>query len=286
MQPTISIIIPTYNASSTIRNLLTSCTNQTYKNIEIIIIDGASKDDTIQIVQEFSPHIAKIITEKDKGIYDAMNKGINNSTGEWILFMGADDILSNNNIINEIFSKKDYSKYELVYGRVKIMGYKQILGDETTAEKIIENNIPHQAIFYNKKVFQIIGNYNLKYKILADYELNYRIFQNTSIHKLFIPIIVSEYNKKGMSNYTLDEAFYVDMLDNLTKNNVYTIFNPNIQQYIFFSGVINILKKQYFIGIKKVFHAIIYSKRKIFTSLLFIRIILKMLGIGNKLKYV
>src|SRR2546426_834552 len=102
-QPLLSIVIVVYNAGSTLKHAIESVLNQTYKNIELIIIDGGSNDNTLQIINNYSSQIGYFISEKDNGIYDAMNKGILAAKGDWILFLGADDILYRPDIITDIF---------------------------------------------------------------------------------------------------------------------------------------------------------------------------------------
>lgn len=286
MLPKISILIPTYNTEATIETLLKSIINQTYSNIEIGIIDGGSIDNTLSIVEKYKKHINFIISEKDFGIYDAMNKGIAKAEGDWLLFMGADDYLFNQNILETIFLNQNHEGYLLLYGKVKVKDSKQVIGEETSMKGILNYNIPHQAIFYNRKIFETIGKYNLRYKILADYDLNYRVFCSIETKTKFINKIISTYNKKGVSNYTLDEAFYFDTLnDLLTKKNL-SKQNPQIQQFVFYTGIILLMKRQVLSGSKNIIHAIIFGNKKIARLYLLARVLLKILGVGKKLRYV
>ena len=113
----ISIITISYNSASTIRSTLNSVINQTYKNVEHIVVDGGSIDNTIEICNNY-PHISKIISEKDKGVYDAFNKGLSMSTGEIIGFLNSDDIFDNNDTLRIIVD--EFNKdIDAVFGNLK-----------------------------------------------------------------------------------------------------------------------------------------------------------------------
>src|SRR5690606_10153742 len=113
-QPLISIIIPTYNSAKTLRQALTSVVGQTYKKIEVLIIDGCSNDDTLVIVQSYAAEDSRLkwVTEPDNGIYDAMNKGIQLAKGEWLYFLGSDDKLHDEYVLEKIFQNSLSENFE------------------------------------------------------------------------------------------------------------------------------------------------------------------------------
>ena len=113
----ISIITISFNAKATIEKTLQSVANQSYKNIEHIIVDGGSKDNTLEICNSF-PHVSKIISEPDKGVYDAFNKGLKLATGDIIGFLNADDIFFNENSVQEIAKAFSENKTHIVYGNL------------------------------------------------------------------------------------------------------------------------------------------------------------------------
>lgn len=212
--PLISIIIPTLNNAHTIKSTIQSVIEQSYKNIEIIIIDGGSDDGTTDIIKEYQATIKFLSSEKDKGIYDAMNKGINQSNGEWLLFLGGDDRLYDDTIFKEIFSN-DISDYHLVYGDVEYdnnRNHKASFGSLL----FLKNTIHQQGAFFNKKCFDNF-KFNTNYKILADYELNLLLYKKQLPVKK-INCVISKCGSKGISkNVTL--ALYREELK--IKNSIF-----------------------------------------------------------------
>ena len=120
-KPLITIITVVYNGEDTIENTIKSVVNQTYSNIEYIIVDGGSTDRTLDIIHQYSAHIKHVISEPDHGIYDAMNKGITIATGEWINFLNSGDSFSSPEILDKIFSNKSYNGTDIIYGNASSM---------------------------------------------------------------------------------------------------------------------------------------------------------------------
>ncbi|MDX2195988.1 MAG: glycosyltransferase family 2 protein [Cytophagales bacterium] len=207
-----SIVIPTYNAAPVIENCLKSIEKQTYKEVECIIVDGCSKDDTMKIVQAYQksfPHIQSI-SEKDYGIYDAMNKGISMCTGDYVLFLGSDDLLCSDDVliaVNEHIIQNN--KPDIIYGNVYNKHEKSIYYGEMNAEKLLKSNFPHQAMFYKRDIFRS-KKYNLKYPILADYHLNIVLYTTANIKFSYIDKIITIYNDHGTSYRTIDFEFLTD----------------------------------------------------------------------------
>ena len=205
-----SIIIPTFNSSDFITRCLESISRQTFKNYEVIILDGLSYDNTMEIVQSFQNKTSRfrIISEKDKGIYDAMNKGIVMAQGEWLYFMGSDDVFYNENVLSSIST--ELSEHDVVYGKVYGKSLGGNYGSEFSLKKIYFRNIAHQGIFFKKNVFSITGLFDLKYKVWSDWDHNLKWFLNPVIKKKFINLIVSNYADGGFSSNRKDIAFEKD----------------------------------------------------------------------------
>ncbi len=211
--PLVSIVTVVYNAEEHIEETIKSIINQTYYNIEYIIIDGGSTDKTKSIINKYTDRIDYFISEPDKGIYDAMNKGIKIATGEWINFMNAGDTFYNSNVLQSIFSRKDTYKYKLIYGNVnafhKEYGINKIVGREMDVNDIyMKMPTSHQAIFCNSQAFKEIGVYNTDYKVIGDYEWFVRFYKKYRGKELwYINIIISNYSIEGFSTQnTLSSA--------------------------------------------------------------------------------
>lgn len=210
--PLISIIIPTYNSEKTISESIKSILKQSFDDYEILIMDGVSSDHTISIVQEFNDSRIKIFSEKDSGVYDAMNKGIKKAESKWIYFLGSDDTLfSPNTLLNVIHHLNDNNEeIDFYYGCIHSEKYGEKYDGVFTREKILSKNIGHQAIFFNKNIFSKLGTYNLKYKILADYDFNLRAILNKNIRTKYIDEIIANYNTGGLSDCIIDIDFRND----------------------------------------------------------------------------
>lgn len=205
--PLVSIIIPTFNSAATLHLCLNSILDQTFKNLEVIIVDGCSKDETSKIVEEFKRQDPRIqwYSEHDNGIYHAMNKGIKKARGNWILFLGSDDTLYSIATLGELYELLD--GFDVVYGNVLSTRFNGIYDGEFTREKIVEKNICHQAILFKKEVFKKVGSFNLKYRSHADWDHNLKWFLSDKIKKKYVQIIISNYADGGFSS-TNDDVFF------------------------------------------------------------------------------
>ncbi len=213
--PVFSIIIPTYNCEGTIKKCLYSVLCQTFTNIEIIIVDGFSIDETLSIVNSIKDYRIKILSESDKGIYDAMNKGIKLAKGEWTYFLGSDDSLYDEEILEYIFTNFNDKNYDVVYGNVLMTETNKIYDGVFNSEKIQTITLCHQAIFYRKKVHYDLGLYNIKYKVLADHDLNLKWFFSKKHKHIYVDKIIANYSINGYSSIVKDTVFYDELPEKL-----------------------------------------------------------------------
>lgn len=211
-KPFLSIIIPTYNSGQTIRRALDSITGQTFKDFEVLVMDGQSTDDTVRIVEaykKYHSHI-KIFSERDKGVYEAMNKGIELSRGEWLYFLGSDDFLYQTNTIEEFSKLDNLVEVDVCYGNVYYTYTRALYNGKFDFQKLIKRNICHQAIFFRKEVFDKIGKFNLKYRIHADWDHNIRWFYSSKIVSKYVDLTFATFTHGGISSLYKDKIFERD----------------------------------------------------------------------------
>ena len=204
-QKLLSIIIVTFNAEKYIEKTLKSIVGQKESDIELIIIDGESKDKTMEICDRYKESIDIILSESDSGIYDAMNKGIAISSAKYVYFIGAGDTMLPD-VLSQI-KKELQSNIEIIYGKCYFDSDKNIYGEEMSLRKLMFKNICHQGMFIQKKLFNQVGYYDLKYIALADWWWNIIVFYNKSITKKFVPIVIASYAGGGFSEVNKDTEF-------------------------------------------------------------------------------
>jgi glycosyltransferase involved in cell wall biosynthesis len=213
----ISVIVPCLNAGATIANCINSILMQEYSNFEIIVIDGLSTDETINIVNRLiADGDHKIISGKDDGIYDAINKGIDMASGDYLIVLGSDDVFYDNKVLNRVFLS-DFKYADLIYGNVIFKSTNAIYDGKFNIIKLMTKNICHQSIFYHKSVYEKLGKYDTKYKALADVLFNIRCFESGDITIRYIDEIISIYNDKGYSSTHSDTAYWENLTENLKK---------------------------------------------------------------------
>lgn len=207
----ISLITATYNSASSIASAITSLKQQNFQNVEWIIVDGASKDETVTIIKNGFNGNLKITSEKDSGIYDALNKGIAMATGDIVGFMHSDDFLASNDILSKIITVFQEKKVDGVYGDLQYV-------DKENTSKIIrywkskaftpkllnQGWMPaHPTLFLKKEVYEKHGLFNLDYKIAADYDFMLRIFKEPDLKFKYLPEVITKMRVGGASNRSL-----------------------------------------------------------------------------------
>ena len=204
----LSVIIPTFNSGAVIKKALDSIVCQTFADWEVLVMDGASTDNTLEVARSFGDNRIRFFSEPDKGIYDAMNKGIKTAQGEWLYFLGSDDWLLNKEVLQSVFSD-DIDQYDVVYGDVVAEHLLPCHKGEWSVEKINYNRC-HQAIFYKASAFSKNGLYDIKYPILADYAFNLKWFLKGNLKSNYIKREIAHFSEDGISNRVVDEAFMRD----------------------------------------------------------------------------
>lgn len=215
---TISFIIATFNAGKTLKRCLDSIVSQLNSETELILVDGGSKDDTNEIIDSYGDKIAVHISEPDKGIYDAWNKGVKLSSGKWVGFIGADDVLlpnAVNSYLQVIKSTRDIDSYDYICAHNEYAdkdgNVLQVIGAPAEWSKMRRGMVAaHVASLHNKhNLFETIGGYDLQFLICADYDLLLR--KRNKLRSLFIDTTIARMQTGGMSFSVaaLKEAFHI-----------------------------------------------------------------------------
>lgn len=205
----VSIITPSFNSERTIRDTIESVLNQTYKNIEYIIIDGGSTDRTVDIIREYVPRFCgrlRYISEADKGIYNAMNKGIKLSHGFLIGIINSDDFYEKD-AVQTIVEHMNSETYQVIYGYCNVLNkYDRIKYVFTSSHKELSKGmIPHQTCFVTRKTYYRYGLFLEWFKIAGDYELMLR-FRDKKVQFTQIKSILANFREGGVST-TNDRTF-------------------------------------------------------------------------------
>ena len=227
----VSIITISFNTENTIEKTLQSVAYQSYKNIEHIIVDGGSKDNTLEICNSFS-HISKIISEPDNGVYDAFNKGLELATGDVVGFLNADDIFYNENSVQEIANIFLNNETDIVYGNLDYVNREgKVIRNWTSRpyEKglIKKAWMPAHPTFYCKKeVYDRLGIYNDSFKIGGDFELCLRFLEVNKVPSFYLNKKLVKMLIGGISNSGLKSKWtiYKEELRAFKINKVYV--NP------------------------------------------------------------
>jgi glycosyltransferase involved in cell wall biosynthesis len=213
--PLISVITPTFNSGPKIAATVASVLSQQKGLYEFLVIDGGSTDDTLARLRAQGPAL-RYLSEPDEGIYDAMNKGVRLTSGMYLCFLGAGDRLLPGVLeavaaeIRKLPCQGQTSRPTLLYGNVNWSCYSRAYDGRFNRSKLRRRNICHQAIFYQRSVFERLGFYNTKYRSFADWEFNIRCFNDRGVRKRYIPLRIASYEGGGKSATTPDLAFCAD----------------------------------------------------------------------------
>ena len=233
MGPTFSVITVCFNSQKTIRQTIQSVLSQKYKNYEYILIDGGSSDNTVKIISEYKSPKIKMISEKDKGLYDAMNKGIKLSKGKFICILNSDDHYVNENVLfnvqKSLEDRTDIALSDISFFKStgnKLVNTRKVKSSWFHPKKLKWGWMPpHPGMFIKKDIFKEYGNYSLDYQIAADFEFVVRIFNDNKlkyIHLNFISVNMSEggLSTKGInSNLKITSEMYKACKQNNIKTN-------------------------------------------------------------------
>jgi len=212
----ITVITPVFNGQETIKSCIESVLTQNYSDKEYIIVDGGSTDRTVDILKGYSDKMVKWISEKDKGLYDAFNKGIMMATGDVVCFLCADDMYEHKNVLQKIADTfSAHPKTDMAYGDIiyvdknDLSKIKRYWKSSPFKPGLFKKGWlpPNTALFIRRKVFLQHGFFSLDYKMAGDYEMQYRFFEKLRIHSFYISDIMVRMRSGGMSNSGLQGMY-------------------------------------------------------------------------------
>ena len=207
----ISIITAVFNAADTIEDCLKSLHSQSHKEIEHIIIDGASTDGTLEVIRHYAGSIARIVSEPDRGLYDALNKGISLATGNVVGVLHSDDIYADNNVLSKVAAVFEDESVDSSYGDLQYVGREnpdKIIRHWkscTYNDKLFRRGWmpPHPTFFVRREIYQRHGLFNLDLGTAADYELMLRFLLRYGISTQYIPEVLVKMRTGGKSNASI-----------------------------------------------------------------------------------
>lgn len=229
--PKVSIITINFNDSKGLEKTILSVRSQLFRNYEHIIIDGGSKDDSKFIIEKYKDGFSKWVSESDKGIYDAQNKGIKFAKGEYCLFLNSGDYLAEENVLDKIWIGSSYS-HDILYGDMFVPTKNGKLRRLYQAKNmnlyhLFKDTIWHPSSFIRRELFQKIGLYSLNYKICSDYEFWMKAFKLKYKFK-YIHIPISVFNEDGLSSKTENQRFVQEERKKIQKE-----FSPISLYYLY-----------------------------------------------------
>ena len=226
----VSIITVTYNSDQYLEDCIVSVINQSYKNIEYIIIDGKSIDKTISIIKKYEHQIHKWVSESDKGMYDAINKGMEMCSGDIIGILNSDDIFDNKDVISEIVKAFSENNVDSIYGDLEYVDpdntnkiYRTWKGKSYKRNLFLKGWMPaHPTFYFKRALFEKYGGYENHFYTAADYELMARYLFKNNATSYYLPKLIVKMRRGGQSNSDLRTRFRANRRDYLAmkKNNI------------------------------------------------------------------
>tara|TARA_B100001248_G_C27281930_1_gene408141 strand:- start:93 stop:869 length:777 start_codon:yes stop_codon:yes gene_type:complete len=255
----ISIITVCYNSSTTIRDTIVSVLNQDYNDIEYIIVDGLSSDNTLEIVHEYRDKIKEIISEEDAGLYDAMNKGLMCAAGRIIGFLNSDDIYASASVLTDVVNTFKKQGTDSVYGNLVYVDKinTNIVKRQWTFTNSINASFksgwhpPHPSLFIRKEIYLKHGNFDINLRLAADFDLMLRFLEYYKVTTFYLPQLIVKMRLGGESNNSFKNIIFqnIEIMHSFKKYNIK--INPYL--YLFkriVPKILNLLKIKIFYRIR------------------------------------
>ncbi|ANP63466.1 glycosyltransferase family 2 protein [Vibrio alginolyticus] len=227
----VSIITATYNSSETIIDTLKSLEQQSYPDIEYIIVDGASKDNTLEVVRQNCTRVSTIISEPDKGIYDALNKGIQAATGDVIGFLHSDDLFAYPDAVADMIATMEKNQSQAAYADLAYVSKEDTdkmvrlwtSGDYQRNKMLSGWMPPHPTFYMKRELYLSLGHFDLGFKIAADYDSLLRYLWSNNVSMSYLPKVLIKMRVGGASNRSLSNIYKktCEDIQALKNNNVF-----------------------------------------------------------------
>jgi len=207
----ISIITATYNCAATVGECLASVASQDYSDTDHVVIDGASSDTTLQVLEKQRARIATLLSEPDRGIYDALNKGIAKAKGDVIGLLHADDLYGSNEVLSQVAAEFEDPKVQAVYGNLQYVSradparvIRHWHAGEFSKAKLARGWMPpHPTLFLRREVYEQFGGFDIGYRIAADYDFMLRVLSKLDRKIVYIPQVLVKMRVGGASNRSI-----------------------------------------------------------------------------------
>lgn len=236
-QKLFSVVIPTYNCGRKLAATLESVLSQPRELYEIIVVDGGSGGETLSVIEEYSASL-RFVSEPDGGVYDALNKGVAMSSGRHLLFLGAGDRLKGG-VLERVAEILPAGGPSFAYGDAYLVRHGVRQGGTFGREDFVKRNLCQQAIFYERTVFDLLGGFDLKYRVYADWAFNMKCFGDRRVRKLYLGLLVADFEGWGISDVQEDAPFWRD-LPRLVRRHVgageylrYRLYLARVSFYLF-----------------------------------------------------
>jgi glycosyltransferase involved in cell wall biosynthesis len=249
MKKKISIITINYNNLAGLEKTVASVVEQTYSNFEYVIIDGGSTDGGCQFLYTHKEKFSYLVSEPDTGIYNAMNKGIKTSKGEYLLFLNSGDVLNGVTALSDFVNNPLFSG-DIIYGDYQFEKGKKVYPDILTPLFFIKSSLPHQSTFFKKTIFDTMGMYDESYKISADRAFYIHCFLNGKFKFTHIKCFLSIYDLNGLSNSAAYNILKKEE-DTAIFKKYYGVFFQDYLKYLALEKELSRVRKLTFSGILK-----------------------------------
>lgn len=218
LYPKISIVTVCFNSAKTVRATLASVADQTWPNIEHIVVDGASQDETVSIIEEYRAGLAAVVSEPDNGIYDAMNKGLRLATGDYVAFLNSDDIYLDETVVERIAQRLASEGLDAIFGDVVFV---RAEAPDTVVRRYSSSGfsprslalgrmMAHPTLFLRRTCFEKSGPFDSSFRIAGDFELVTRVFKDGSLSYCYVPEAFVRMNLGGASTSGLRALFKIN----------------------------------------------------------------------------